>query len=81
MTRFLTVAEVERMNQRSASSRNYNRESRPALPLSQSDVSQWVDNDEGLYNRWKSSRQSKRAFVRENRAELTAAINRALGRA
>lgn len=27
----------------------------------------WVDNDEGLYNMMKSSRMSKRKFVRENR--------------
>lgn len=40
---------------------------------------QWIDNDEGLYLWWKGSRQSMRAFVRENRAELDRAINRALG--
>jgi hypothetical protein len=27
----------------------------------------WVDNDEGLYDMWRRSRQSKRAFIRENR--------------
>lgn len=40
---------------------------------------QWVDNDEGLYNWWKSSRQSKRAFIRENRAEIDGAISRVTG--
>ena len=40
----------------------------------------WIDNDEGLYLWWRGSRQSKRAFLRENRADLDAAINRALGR-
>lgn len=40
----------------------------------------WVLNDEGLYTWWQSSRQSMRAFIRENRSELTALINRALGR-
>jgi hypothetical protein len=37
-----------------------------------------VDNDEGLYLWWRSSRMSKRAFVRANRAELTAAIEAVL---
>ena len=35
---------------------------------------QWVDNDEGLYNWWRSSHQSRRQFIRENRAELDACI-------
>lgn len=39
----------------------------------------WIDNDEGLYHFWKCSRQSMREFIRENREELTAWINRALG--
>lgn len=34
----------------------------------------WIDNDEGLYCWWKSSRQSKRKFIRENRAAIDAAI-------
>ena len=38
----------------------------------------WVNNDESLYNWWRPSRQSMRAFIRENRAELTECINRAL---
>jgi len=38
----------------------------------------WVQNDQGLYNWWKSSRQPMRAFIRENRAELTELINKAL---
>lgn len=40
----------------------------------------WVLNDEGLYLWWRSSRQSLATFIRENRAELTRAINRALGK-
>jgi hypothetical protein len=36
--------------------------------------SQWIDNDEGLYNWWRSSRMSKRAFIKENRDEIDAAI-------
>ena len=35
---------------------------------------QWIDNDEGLYDWWKSSRVSKREFIRQNRAEIDAAI-------
>jgi hypothetical protein len=41
---------------------------------------QWVNNDEGLY-RWKQhSHMSMRAFLRENRAEIDAAINSVLSR-
>lgn len=36
---------------------------------------QWIDNDEGLYNWWRSSKLSKRKFIKENRAEIDAAIN------
>jgi len=39
------------------------------------DIEQWVDNDEGLYNWWKSSKMSKRAFIKENRAELERCID------
>lgn len=42
--------------------------------MNNTERSQWVDNDEGLYNWWRSSRQSKRAFVRENRDEIDKAI-------
>ena len=37
---------------------------------------QWIDNDEGLYDWWKSSRLPKREFIRQNRAEIDAAIER-----
>lgn len=36
--------------------------------------SQWIDNDEGLYNMWKSSRQSKRDFIRDNKEFIDEAI-------
>lgn len=39
----------------------------------------WVNNDEGLYNWWKSTKKSMRDFVRENREELDKHIDRALG--
>jgi hypothetical protein len=44
--------------------------------MTNSDISQWIDNDEGLYNWWKSSRMSKTAFIKENRAELVACISK-----
>lgn len=43
--------------------------------LNDTDRAQWIDNDEGLYSWWKSSRQSKRAFIQENRKEIDAAIH------
>lgn len=48
--------------------------------LTVSDIAQWIDNDEGLYNWWRRSRQSKTAFIRENRTELEGAIRGALNR-
>jgi hypothetical protein len=41
--------------------------------------SEWIDNDERLYVWWKESGESKRVFIRNNRAEITAIIDRALG--
>lgn len=40
---------------------------------------QWIDNDEGLYRWWKSSRLSKREFIKQNRAEIDEAINNVTG--
>lgn len=48
--------------------------------LNDADRSQWIDNDESLYSWWRSSRQSKAKFIRENRAELTRIILEALNR-
>lgn len=42
--------------------------------LTVADIGQWIDNDEGLYRWWKDSKQSKRDFIRDNRSELTRAI-------
>lgn len=44
--------------------------------MTRAEIAQWIDNDEGLYDWWRSSRQSKSAFIRDNRAELTACIER-----
>ena len=40
---------------------------------------QWIDNDEGLYEWWKGSRLSKRAFIQENRADIDDVINNIVG--
>lgn len=42
--------------------------------LNDTDRAQWIDNDEGLYNWWRSVRISKRKFIRLNRAEIDAVI-------
>lgn len=49
--------------------------------MTNTEISQWIDNDEGLYDWWRRSRDprtrkrmSKTAFIRENRAEIIAAI-------
>ena len=42
--------------------------------LTAADIAQWIDNDEGLYNWWRQSKQPKRVFIRENRAELETCI-------
>lgn len=39
---------------------------------------QWVLNDEGLYNWWKSSHMGLYAFINKNREEITNCIERAL---
>lgn len=50
------------------------------LTLNDKDREQWIDNDEGLYNWWRSSRMSKSAFIKENRKELTDLIMAELNR-
>jgi hypothetical protein len=43
--------------------------------MTNAEISQWIDNDEGLYNWHRQSRKSKTAFIKENRKELVEAIN------
>ncbi len=50
------------------------------IRLDTNELSLWVDNDEGLYNWWRGSRQSKSAFIRENRDELKRLIQAQLDR-
>jgi len=42
---------------------------------------QWVDNDEGLYDLWRSERprKSQRQWIRENRALIDDCIDRVVG--
>ncbi len=40
---------------------------------------QWIDNDEGLYDWWRGSGLSKRAFIKENRAEIDECIENVTG--
>jgi hypothetical protein len=49
-----------------------------AQSLNDDDRAEWIDNDAGLYGWWRSSRQSKRDFIRANRTEIDAAIRRVL---
>ena len=48
--------------------------------INDSDRAEWVNNDEGLYNWWKSTKKGITTFVRENRKELDEFIYRAIGR-
>jgi hypothetical protein len=48
--------------------------------ISLSEIAQWIDNDEGLYNWWKSSKQSKKHFLKENTFELRKCILKVLNR-
>ncbi len=46
--------------------------------LNDEDRRQWINNDEGLYNWQRSSGLSMREFIRQNRQELDACINKVL---
>ena len=39
----------------------------------------WINNDEGLYNWFKSERKPMRQFIKENRADITKHIEIATG--
>ena len=43
--------------------------------FSRTEVEQWIDNDEGLYNWWLSSKLSKRDFMHANRKAIETSIN------
>lgn len=42
--------------------------------MNDQDREQWIMNDEGLYNWWRGSHLSITNFIRQNRAEITQAI-------
>ena len=46
--------------------------------MNDTDRAQWIDNDEGLYDWWRNSREGKRRFIRANRAEIDHAIHNVL---
>ena len=48
--------------------------------LTLADLEQWADNDEGIYNAWRSSGLGRRRYVREHAAELREAITAAQNR-
>ena len=56
----------------------FNREIKMKKGLNDTDRSQWIDNDEGLYNWFSRSRLSKKNFIKENNVELDACINKVL---
>lgn len=37
---------------------------------------QWVNNDEGLYDLWRCSRQAQKQWIRENRTAIDAVIEK-----
>lgn len=50
------------------------------MKITNHEINLWVDNDEGLYNWWKSSRLSKAEFIKQNKEELKACIDRVVNR-
>ncbi len=42
--------------------------------MNNNDRSQWINNDEGLYNWWKSSRMSMTKFIKEIDEAITNAL-------
>ena len=43
--------------------------------MNDEDRRQWIMNDEGLYNWWRSSCQNLKVFTRENREEIDRCIS------
>ena len=39
------------------------------------EINEWIDNDEGLYNWFKRSRQTRQQFIKENKTELQRCIS------
>jgi hypothetical protein len=50
------------------------------MKITNSEIELWLDNDESLYNWFRSSRKSKRQFIKENKEELTSLISAVINR-
>jgi hypothetical protein len=48
------------------------------MKIDYNEMRMWVDNDEGLYNWWKSSRQPISTFIKENAKEIRLIIRKVL---
>jgi hypothetical protein len=48
--------------------------------MTNSEISEIIDNDEGLYSWWKSSRLSKTKFIKENKEDIVICIKNVLER-
>jgi hypothetical protein len=46
----------------------------PGIRVNDSDRAEWADNDEGLYDLWRTSRLGKTAWVQANRQLIDAVI-------
>lgn len=54
------------------------RRSDGTVTLNDNDREEWIKNDEGLHDWYRQSRLSMRAFIRQNRSDIDAAIIPAL---
>ena len=50
----------------------------PKFTINNRDREMWIDNEEGLYNWWLSSRWSKRKFIKEYKDDIDAVIRKTL---
>lgn len=50
------------------------------MKITLNEINLWIDNDESLYLWHKRSRLSKREFVKQNKAELVALIDRVVNK-
>ena len=48
------------------------------MKLDYNELRLWVENDEGLYQWWKDSRQPMSTFIKENSIELRQIIRRVI---
>lgn len=48
--------------------------------MTNTELSEFIDNEEGLYSWWRYSRKSKTAFIKMHRADIVSAIKTAMHR-